>query len=414
MSHAKRNVSAAALLVGISLTFLFGMRVRDRADLGTPPVTGLRVASEGLLASREPAVDISDARYIASIINMLDRTYVEPVGDEEILGIGAVRGMVQSLDDPDSMFYDAEAFARLVASRAGIYHGIGAEIRFELPPANGNGNGESRLPVPRVVIASIIPGGGAEEVGLRPGDVIDEIEGKWLIDATEILRVRDLQRRSADPTLSEAEREAAAREFSETRRRLTERVESSILPLRARDRLITGTSGRINVAWQRGDRTLRAAIPLREVRVAPVTRSGDTVRMYFIDGLGAALARENLDGTTIDLRNTAGGDFEALREALAAVAPTGTYGAMVNERDETPSPISVQNGVSDPPRLALKVDETTTGVARMFAQALASAGHVVILGELNDQREPVIELVPLPDGSGYTLVRGWFTVGGDR
>lgn len=97
---AKSFIAAGALLASAG-AILVGTRMRDGVDVGGGgPLQAANV--EGLVASRDPR-EVPEGDYFYEISNLLKQRYVEPIKDEQKLALGAVRGMVGSLGDPDSI-----------------------------------------------------------------------------------------------------------------------------------------------------------------------------------------------------------------------------------------------------------------------------------------------------------------------
>lgn len=92
---------------------------------------------------------------------------------------GAIRGMVDALNDPYSVYLDRAAFQELNLQIEGAFGGIGVEIDL-------NENKE-------LVVVAPLPGTPAERAGIRSGDIIAEINGREtsqmsLIEAASLLR----------------------------------------------------------------------------------------------------------------------------------------------------------------------------------------------------------------------------------
>ena len=100
--------------------------------------------------------------------------------DAETLSDGAIRGMLQALDDPYAAFLTKEQFSIDTQDIKGFFEGIGAEV--------GLRDG-------RITILAPMPDAPAELAGIRPGDLILEIEGEStrgisLLDAVRKIRGR--------------------------------------------------------------------------------------------------------------------------------------------------------------------------------------------------------------------------------
>ncbi|HHW41043.1 MAG TPA: S41 family peptidase [Syntrophomonadaceae bacterium] len=92
---------------------------------------------------------------------------------------GAIKGMVDALGDPYSVYLDRTAFQELNLQIEGAFGGIGVEIDL---------NKDKQL-----VVVAPLPGTPADRAGIKSGDIIAEINGKdtaqmSLIEAAGLLR----------------------------------------------------------------------------------------------------------------------------------------------------------------------------------------------------------------------------------
>ena len=90
--------------------------------------------------------------------------YLDEV-DESVLEDGIYHGMVDSLGDPYSVYYSPEELQELLDQTEGIYYGLGAYVGLD-----------TMTGYPKII--SPIPGSPAEEVDLRPDDIIYEVNGE--------------------------------------------------------------------------------------------------------------------------------------------------------------------------------------------------------------------------------------------
>jgi carboxyl-terminal processing protease len=100
-----------------------------------------------------------DARLLALVLERVEREYVNPVDDHQLLQ-AAIRGMVSSLD-PYSAYLDGDEYDEVKISSSGQYSGVGIEVSME--------DGQ-------VVVVAPFEGSPAAEAGIRSGDVIATID----------------------------------------------------------------------------------------------------------------------------------------------------------------------------------------------------------------------------------------------
>lgn len=92
--------------------------------------------------------------------------YVQPI-DEQKAAYGAISGMVESLGDPHTAFLDPKRAEFVRADMEGSFEGIGATVGM-----NGG----------RLTIIAPIKGSPAEKAGLKPGDVILQVDDKPIVN----------------------------------------------------------------------------------------------------------------------------------------------------------------------------------------------------------------------------------------
>ena len=103
-----------------------------------------------------------------------DQYLEQPVNDMDLMH-GSIQGMMESLGDPYSAYLDPEQFREQNAPLEGEYTGIGAWV---------DTSGEF------LVIVSPMPNSPAEDVGLKPGDVVKKIDNQDItnLDPSLVLR----------------------------------------------------------------------------------------------------------------------------------------------------------------------------------------------------------------------------------
>jgi len=138
------KIIAIALLLMVSLASSFGAGCALQIGTSTETTQDLDIVKE--------AWDI------------IYRDYVDPDNlDATALRHGAIKGIVEALDDPHTSFLDAETYQQWLSSIEGKYEGIGAYVGVE--------EGQ-------IVIIAPIEGFPAAEAGIKAGDIILAIDGK--------------------------------------------------------------------------------------------------------------------------------------------------------------------------------------------------------------------------------------------
>ncbi|MEW6034947.1 MAG: S41 family peptidase, partial [Chloroflexota bacterium] len=135
-------------------------------DLGTPTATLTPDGTAGL-----EAVD--------QAWKLLFQDYVDKARlDPQKLSQGAIKGMLEALDDPYTAYLDRHGYEMELQGLEGKFQGIGAYV--------GVREGQ-------VVVISAIPGSPAEKAGIRAGDRVIEVDGQTISGlslAEVVLRIR--------------------------------------------------------------------------------------------------------------------------------------------------------------------------------------------------------------------------------
>ena len=98
---------------------------------------------------------------LSEVLDDIHKNYVDTVDWNKSID-GAINGLLDKLD-PHSVYIDKKEVQRNEENFKGRYYGIG--IQFDVLDGY-------------ITVISVIPGSPSEQVGLQPGDLITEIEGK--------------------------------------------------------------------------------------------------------------------------------------------------------------------------------------------------------------------------------------------
>jgi carboxyl-terminal processing protease len=390
-----------------------GSQLRDSVDMrGAILADRSSPVVSTWVASRDTKVEIPAVDYYNQMVGLLKQYYVQPISNDQKLAVGAVRGMVASLGDSQSLFMDPTEFHAFMNRQKGIYEGIGVDLYLApfdkkpatkglVPPPEDAEEAVATIKVPRVVVGGVVPGSPADKAGIAVGDFISDIDGHWVIDQELIDKFRHMQGLFNQKKMTYAQIEPFQRE-------IRSKTERALLPIKAMDRLLLGNSGSVQLQWVHGGQSKSATVDKVETQMPGFTDASGVVRLPIsqtsVDSLSSALAGKR--SVTIDLRNSPEGDYEAVPALLAELAPAGTYGSVEADRNDFPESFSTTKGNQHPPELTLLVDKSTRGPAEILAISLSSHGKATLKGSLTGGDLALKQYVALPDGSGYTLVTG--------
>jgi len=404
MNPTTKSFVAFLAVLGASASVVVGVLSRDRVDLGGVKETPA-FPTEGVLASRG---DIPEGDYFYKITQLLKDRYVEPITDEQKLALGAIRGMVGSLGDPDSLYLDKDEYRVYQNMKQGKYEGIGLQLEliYDAPPAKDEKTAGKTaasddvllggLRIPKLTVVAVVPGGPADKAGIKTGDWIEYVDDHWVPNADTVKGFRRLER---DVTQGKAKMDSLIK----VRNELRKRTKRTILPLKAKDRLIVGLEGSVKLVWHHDALSRTATIAKAESAMPGFKEEAGSIQLPFFKGSADLLKKAiaGKDRIVIDLRNNAIGDFQAMKDCLAVLAPKGDYGTLKSSRKSIPFTIAGEG--ESHPQITLLVDRSTRGLAEIFALALSSKGVAKLTGGEMAGHRILIEDNPLPDGSGYTL-----------
>jgi len=143
------------------------MAIRVRRFLTIPIILVVCALAGGIFGPRVTAQNGSSEsqieeslRRISQVFHAAEEHYATPVDADKAIYGGAIPGMLRSLD-PHSNFFDRKSFGLLREEQRGRYYGVGMTVT----PRSGQ----------TIVLAPFV-GSPAYKAGLRPGDVIVQVD----------------------------------------------------------------------------------------------------------------------------------------------------------------------------------------------------------------------------------------------
>ena len=304
-------------------------------------------------------VSIEEVRRFVSVFRAVKQAYVEPIDDATLMR-AAIRGLLADLD-PHSGYLDASQSRDLNEASEGAYDGLGIEVVQ---------NADRSL----TVIAPIddTP---AARAGIRPGDVITEIDGT-VITADNVDAAVESMRGEPGSEI-----------------RLTLLRENSPEPIRLTLRRET-----IRVASVRA-RALDPGFAYLRIAVFQSDTAGEVSRH-----LGELGAKAPLKGLVLDLRSNPGG---LLNAAVATADLFLDRGLIVSTRGRLPyasSEYSARRGdlLKGAP-IVILADAGTASAAEVLAGALRDHQRALIMGQTTFGKGSVQTVLPIDNGDSLKL-----------
>jgi carboxyl-terminal processing protease len=357
----RRAIKRLGILILIASIFLAGMLTGEVSGPG-------RIDASSSI-SGQPGFET-----LQQVWDLIHDKFADPdaVNDESLL-YGAAHGMVASLGDTGhSTFLDPEEAKSFRASLSGELVGLGISIEYQ--------DGEP-------VIVAPIKDSPAEKAGLLPGDVIVEIDGIATLGMSDAEVTSHLRGDAGTPVTLTIERNG----------------ESELLK-------ITVTRARIAldpVTWALLPNGL-ALVQLHEFS----TDSGNQLKKALKD----IVARGNVHGIVLDLRNNPGGLVNEAIRVAGQFMPEGSTVYIEQDRDGTESPVNTIG--NDGPALDLPVvvliNRASASAAEMIAGSLRDNGRALLVGERTYGTGTVVSTFDLDGGSALALGTSfWLTPDGE-
>jgi len=139
-------------------------------------LSGWTLGHQAALTPGTPTSEAEDFQAFWDTYRAVTERYAGGSVDRRTIIEGAIKGMISALGDPYSMYLTPDEFKQSLSGISGEFEGIGATIGTV--DAAGNTSSCSTIAVDcRLAVVAPMAGSPAEKAGLKPGDVIDKIDG---------------------------------------------------------------------------------------------------------------------------------------------------------------------------------------------------------------------------------------------
>ncbi len=332
----------------------------------------------GLIFGRSiaPVNDISkkvDMSLFWQVWDTLDKNYVEKDKVEDIDKVyGAIKGLVQSYNDPATVFLTPEETKEFNDLNSGKYfEGIGAELGY----SDGS-----------VIIVAPIDGSPAKEAGIRPGDLI--------------LAVDDYEVKSGDNIYDIV---AKIRGESGTKVSLKVLHKGELEPV-----VLEITRGEITVPSM----TLKYVGDSNDVAYIDIARFTESSLSEWEskwDSVAQDVQRSGVDKVLIDLRGNPGGYFDAAVYAADDFLDTGK---IISKQEDGNGNVQTFEAKSDGKLLGKKVviivDEGSASASEIFTGALQQNKVATVVGTKTFGKGTAQTVIDLADGSSvHVTILKW-------
>lgn len=379
------------------------------ANLQASAMLKLTPESEAVILQPAKGTDGAERELVGSVVRLLRNYYVDNVTKEKEteMARGAVRGMLESLDDPDTRFLDPAERKLIVDAGNGRFHGIGAI--FALRRGKTGTLEETKL-----VVVTPMPGSPAEKAGILPGDSVAFVDDKWVISHDPFKEpqfesmLKAVRNRDVDALTYQKAYEAAFK-----------KLKDGMSIMDALESVTSKATGDVTIKVERAgeDKPIEIKLKCRDTFVEPiitkptdrgvaylrVTQFSRTAPASFVAALKHAQSAQ-AKALILDLRNNPGG----LLDSAVAIASRITGGGMIasvqtkNARKILKEPVSKKLAIP----VVVLVNEGTASVAELVAGTLKDSKSAVLFGSKTFGDGMMQTPLVLKDGSAAVLTSG--------
>ncbi|BBA50073.1 S41 family peptidase [uncultured Fusobacterium sp.] len=303
--------------------------------------------------------NIRELKELSDIMDILNENYVgEKKIDKKILLQGAVKGMLESLDDPHSNYFTKAELESFKEDLKGTYVGVGMVV-------------QKRVNEPLTVV-SPIEDGPAFKVGVKPKDKIIAIDGEATYKLTSEESVKKLKGEPNTKVKVTVYRES-------TKETKDIEIERAIVELKyVKHRMLDDKIGYLRL-----------------------TQFGENVYPDVKKAM-EDLQKNNMKALVFDLRSNPGG---ALDQAIKISSMFLKEGRVVSVKSkEGTEQVSNREGkyYGDFP-LVILINGGSASASEIVSGAIKDNKRGILVGEKSFGKGSVQTLIPLPDGDGMKL-----------
>ena len=304
-----------------------------------------------------------------AIYNTIDDYYLNEIDNDKIQN-GIYKGMVDSLGDPYTVYYNSEEYKQFTSSSSGTYSGIGVAV-------------SQNVTTGAITIVKTFKKGSGEKEGMKPGDVIYKVEGKK-IEGLELSKVVSMIKGEEGTFVKVTVlRDGKEIEFNLERKKL----EVDTVNYRMEDR-----SG-------------------KKIGYISVSEFDEVTASQFKSAI-SELSKEGMEGLVIDLRDNPGGLLDVTCEMLDRMIKKGLLVYTVDKYGKRVDEDATDSYSFDKP-VAILVNGNSASASEVFSGAMKDYKAATLVGTKTFGKGIVQSIVPFGDGTAMKVtVSKYYTPNG--
>ena len=287
-------------------------------------------------------------------VRLIDENYIGEVDTGTVID-GAIDGMMAGLGDRWSYYVSLDEMEEHMENVNNSYVGIGITV------AKADGEG--------LVVQEVAAGGGAEEAGLVPGDMILAADGTSLLNMDLDAAKKLVKGAEGTSVVLTVQHEDGSQEDISVQRRLVE------------------------------TQTVTAEL-IGSVGYVTISNFNHGVAEHFIAAVDDLIA-QGAQGLVFDVRFNGGGRLTELMDMLDYLLPEGLLFSSENNAGVESSVYSDADCIELP--MAVLVNDNTYSAAEFFAEALREYEWAVVVGQHTTGKGYSQSTLYLSDGSAIVL-----------
>ena len=353
------------ILVAIS-AFILGFALSRTGLIQLGNGSGSETETQFLVTNRS-SKDVEDIDFgmFWEVWGHVEADYVDENADQQAMFHGAMKGMVNSLDDAGTVYFTAEEYQQYQEQSSGSYEGVGMYLGYE----NGF-----------VIIEQPIKGSPAEASGAKAGDIILKVDGEALDGKSVeevVMQIRGEAGTQVTITVISKENSAGEHDLLMTREEIS-------VPA---------------ITWEQKEDGIAV------IEISRFTESTLPVWKSEWNEVVDEVVASGSDVVIVDLRSNGGGFLEAgVYAAEEFLSPGSLVTSQVLPRQNTDYKYTVMResnlrGVE----VIVLVNEYTASASEIFAGALQKNNRAIVIGERTTGKGTAQQIFELDDGSALKL-----------